>query len=81
MRSVHYLELLAVQELLPSSLDATQAVALALGPTNVRSEVVAMPELQLLLNEFRQAYAGKCAGIELIEKADAERREAAAAAS
>ena len=63
-----------------SSLDAPQAISLALGH-NVRAEVVAMPELQLLLNEFRQAYAGKCAGIELIEKADAERREAAAAAS
>ncbi len=63
-----------------SSLDATQAIALALGP-NVRSEVVAMPELQLFLNEFRQAYAGKCAGIELIERAEAERREAAAATS
>ncbi len=63
-----------------SSLDASQAIALALGP-NVRSEVLDMPELQLLLNELRQAYAGKCAGIELIEKADAERREAAAAAS
>ena len=63
-----------------SSLDAPQAISLALGH-NVRAEVVAMPELQLLLNEFRQAYAGKCAGIELIEKADAERRVAAAAAS
>ncbi len=63
-----------------SSLDATQAIALALGP-NVRSEVVEMPEFQLLLTELRKAYAGKCAGIELIEKADAERREAAAAAS
>ncbi len=63
-----------------NSLDATQAIALALGP-NVRSEVLDMPELRLLLNELRQAYAGKCAGIELIEKADAERREAAAAAS
>ena len=62
-----------------STLDATQAIALALGP-NVRSEVLDMPELKILLSEFRQAYAGKCAGIELIEKADAERREAAAAA-
>ncbi len=63
-----------------SSLDATQAIALALGP-NVRSEVVQAPEFQQLLTELRQAYAGKCAGIELIEKAEAERREAAAAAS
>ena len=66
---------------LASSLDATQAVALALGPTNVRSEVVAMPELQLILDEFRKAYEGKVAGIELIERANAERQEAAAAAS
>ncbi len=65
-----------------SSLDASQAIALALGSgSNVRSEVVAMPELQLLLDEFRQAYAGKCAGIELIERANAERQEAASAAS
>ena len=56
------------------------AIALALGP-NVRSEVVQAPEFQQLLTELRQAYAGKCAGIELIEKAEAERREAAAAAS
>ncbi len=63
-----------------SSLDSTQAIALALGP-NVRSEVLEMPELKILLSEFRQAYAGKCAGIELIEKANAERREAEAAAS
>ena len=63
-----------------SSLGATQAIALALGP-NVRSEVVAMPELQLILDEFRKAYEGKVAGIELIERANAERQEAAEAAS
>ncbi len=63
-----------------SSLDAPQVVALALGP-NVRSDVVAMPELQLILDEFRKAYAGKCAGIAVIERAEAERQEARAAAS
>ena len=61
-----------------SSLDAPQVVAMALGP-NVRSDVVAMPELQLILDEFRKAYAGKCAGIAVIERAEAERQEARAA--
>ena len=48
---------------------------MALGP-NVRSDVVAMPELQLILDEFRKTYAGKRAGIAVIERAEAERQVA-----